>query len=120
MSCYRPVMHEYSIVQSLLELVQEQAQRHGAQRVRRVKIRVGELAGVVPELIETAFEFARVGTVCETAQIEVERVAAQWRCPTCDRAFAPGEPLACEACGVSAKLVAGEELDLMNMELEVG
>ena len=49
-------MHEYSIVQALMAQVDEQARAHGAAAVHRVSLRIGELSGIEPDLLRSAFE----------------------------------------------------------------
>ena len=58
-------MHEYSIVQSLVNRVEEEARARGATGVHRVGVRLGELSGVDPESLATAYHTFRVGTICE-------------------------------------------------------
>ena len=113
-------MHEYSLVLALLEQVDRHLREHEGAKILRIHVRVGELSGVVPELLRTAFEVAGRDTPCEAAELVLDEVPARWLCPTCDREFTGGEVLCCEACGAPARLVAGEELDLMRIELEVG
>ena len=113
-------MHEYSLVLALLEQVERHQQGHKGAKILRITVQVGELSGVVPELLRTAFEVARQSTPCEAAELVLDEVPARWVCPACAREFAGGEALSCEACGAPARLVAGEELNLMRIELEVG
>lgn len=112
-------MHEYSLVLALLDEVTAQAAAHPGASVRRVEVQLGEQAGVVPELLVTAFEVAREQTVAASAELVLARVPACWRCPRCAREIPAGERLACSSCGEPAKLVAGDELTLMRLELEV-
>jgi hypothetical protein len=60
-------MHEYSIVQALLERVDREVRSHRASRVHRVHVCIGEVAGVEIDLLKTAFETIRRGTACEAA-----------------------------------------------------
>src|SRR5213078_4300617 len=57
-------MHEYSIVQALFDQIGDMARGHGAIAVRRVRVRVGEIAGVDVELLRTAYDLFRVNTLC--------------------------------------------------------
>jgi hydrogenase nickel incorporation protein HypA/HybF len=110
-------MHEYSIVQALLERVDREVRQHGASRVHRVHVCIGELAGVEIELLRTAFETIRHRTVCEEAELAVRRAEARWECPRClTRAAA----LRCPRCGMQARLAAGDEIMLDRIEMEVG
>ena len=47
-------MHEYSIVQALFDQIQAAVRARGAISVRRVKVQIGEIAGVDVELLRTA------------------------------------------------------------------
>ena len=112
-------MHEYSLMLALLERVEEAAAAHHALAVHRVCVQVGDLSGVEPELLESAFAIVRSGTICEGAALEIERVAARWVCPACRRPLSAGERLQCPACGAAAELAAGDEILLGQIELEV-
>ena len=112
-------MHEYSIVQALLERVDQEVTARGASRVHGVRVRIGELAGVEIELLRTAYETIRRGTPCEEAPLEVTAVPARWECPRCHEAIAPGRPLQCAPCGVGARLAAGDEIMLDRIDMEV-
>ena len=76
-------MHEYSIVQALLERVDQEARAHGATRVHRVRVSIGDLAGIEIELLRTAFETFQQRTSCEGAELDVRRVDARWECARC-------------------------------------
>ena len=111
-------MHEYSIVQSLIERVDHEARSHGATRVHRVRISIGELAGVEVDLLRTAFETVRHRTSCHDAQLDVRQVKARWECRTCGAAIAPGAPLRCATCAQPARLASGDEIMLDQIEME--
>ena len=112
-------MHEYSIVQALLDRVEEEARSQGASRVHAVRVRIGELAGVEVALLRTAYETIRRGTACEDAPLEVTVTPAKWTCPRCRTLFAHGAALQCADCGAPAKLASGDEIMLDQLELEV-
>jgi hydrogenase nickel incorporation protein HypA/HybF len=112
-------MHEYSLVQELLGRVEEEARRHGATAVRRVVLRVGELAGVEAELLATAFELLRGQTICKDASLQLETAPVIWSCPGCGRRIESGEELRCTVCARPAELRDGGEAVLERLELEV-
>jgi hydrogenase nickel incorporation protein HypA/HybF len=112
-------MHEYSLMLALMERVEEEAASRRAIAVHRVRVRLGELSGVEPVLLESAFGIVRTGTICERASLEIERVAAQWACGLCHRLLAGGCRLQCPACGSPAELKSGDEILLGQLELEV-
>jgi hydrogenase nickel incorporation protein HypA/HybF len=112
-------MHEYSLVVALMERVEEEAVARGALAVHRVRVRLGELSGVEPDLLDSAFAIVKAGTICEGAALEIERVAARWECSGCRLPLDAGERLRCAACGAPATLAAGDEILLGQIELEV-
>ncbi len=112
-------MHEYSLVQSLLERVDALARAQRATSVSRLHVSIGELAGVEVDLFAKAFETFRERTVCEKAELAVRRVAAKWTCPACGAAFAPGDVLCCRACALPARMEEGDEIVLDRVEMEV-
>jgi hydrogenase nickel incorporation protein HypA/HybF len=113
-------MHEYSLVEALMRRVEQEARRRNALAVHRLAVRVGELAGVDPELFQTAYETFREGTICARAPLTVTRVEASWSCPRCRAPIAKGAILRCAACDVPARLDdGGDALTLDAIEMEV-
>jgi hydrogenase nickel incorporation protein HypA/HybF len=113
-------VHEYSLVQSLVGRVETLARERKATAVHRLVVSVGELAGVDPELFQTAYDTFREGTICAAAPMELRILPARWGCPGCGREIARGEVLTCPACGVPARLPAGaDEILLETVEMEV-
>jgi len=112
-------MHEYSIVAALVERVEREVEARPGAQVRRLHVRIGELAGVELALLKTAYETFRERTVCEGAELAIAPVSASWRCPRCDRALAAGAILRCPGCGRPAQLAAGDEIILDRIEMEV-
>ncbi|HET8540861.1 MAG TPA: hydrogenase maturation nickel metallochaperone HypA [Anaeromyxobacter sp.] len=113
-------MHEYSLVESLIRRVEQEARARGAIAVHRLAVRVGELSGVDAELFRTAYETFRDGTICARAPLALTRVEATWSCPTCAKAIPRGGILRCAACDAPARLDdGGDALTLDAIELEV-
>ena len=113
-------MHEYSLVESLVSRVEQEARKRGALAVHRLSVRVGELSGVDPELFRTAYETFRAGTICANAPLALTSVVATWSCPRCAKPIARGAVLRCRDCDVPARLDdGGDALTLDAIELEV-
>ena len=112
-------MHEYSIVGSLIERVNVEAQQRGATSVSRVWVSIGELAGVDADLLLTAYETFRDHTICAHADLSLTRVPARWVCTNCERVIEDGAPLRCFDCCTPASLRSGDEILLERIEMEV-
>ena len=113
-------MHEYSLVEALIRRVEQEAGHRKAVAVHGLSVRIGELAGVEPELFQTAYDTFRAGTLCEKATLTLTKIPAGWSCPACRRAIPRGEVLTCAACGQPARLDEGSNaLTLDAIDLEV-
>lgn len=112
-------MHEYSIVASLVEKVEEIARERRAVSVRGLLVKIGELSGVETELLATAYDTFRERTVCENAEMTILPVAARWECPRCRQSIARGSVLHCARCQMPARLAEGDEIVLERVHLEV-
>ncbi|MEU8922052.1 hydrogenase maturation nickel metallochaperone HypA [Kitasatospora sp. NPDC048545] len=112
-------MHEMSIAAAVVEQVDAAARDHGAPGVARVRLQVGELAGVVPQALDFCFELACAGTLVEGAVLHTEAVEARARCTPCDTEWAVGMPpdLGCPSCsGGGVELLSGRELQILDVE----
>jgi len=67
-------MHELSIAMSILEIAEEEAGKHQGEAVAAIHIRIGNMAGVVPQALLSAFELAREQTAFERCSLVVEEV----------------------------------------------
>lgn len=122
MSCYEHLgaaMHEYSIVRSILDRVESEARQRDASAVHRVRVRIGELAGVEIDLLRSAFEMWREESICAGAELDVVAVDAVWACPSCSAPIERGAVLRCPACARPARLTSGDEIVLDRIEMEV-
>ena len=114
-------MHEYSIVQSLVDSVEKACcgTDTPAGAVHRIEVKIGDLSGVDCELLATAFEVFRAGTICERATMTIDRTPARWTCPKCNAEIPRGNALRCAACNEPARLDSGDEIILQRIEVEV-
>lgn len=115
-------MHETSIMEELLEIVRRTAEENGLVRVSGLSVRVGEMRGVVPELLQEAFAVMRQGTVAEHATLTIEGVPLRARCGRCRRMVKVEEYVfLCPRCGRAlTDIVSGKELDLVQVVGEKG
>ena len=100
--------------------IEHQVATHDAVAVHRVRVTLGALSGVEPDLLLSAFEMMREGTVCRAATLDIQHVPAEWVCGSCGEPIAAGAPLRCTSCGRPARLARGGDMVLEQLELEVG
>lgn len=115
-------VHELAIARSLIDIVQEEAGRHGLVKVVVIRLQIGVLAGVVPESLTFCFEMVSQDTLAAGAAIEIETVPLIARCSRCNVEFQVDDNIfLCPECGdPSIKLVSGRDLSIVNIEGETG
>ena len=110
-------MHELSIARSLMGLVGRHAPR--GQKVRRVHVRVGPLRAIEPDAMQWAWRAATVSTVYEGAQLKLQLVCWQMRCPACGRQWEGDDPLGACLCGCQdCHPVGDDQLTLVSLEVD--
>jgi len=115
-------MHELSLAQNVLEIVQQYVPEGNHAVVKTVKMKVGDLSGVVVESLTFCFEAITSGTSLEGARLDVERVPLRCRCGSCgleseihDNIFRCGE---CGSTGI--EIISGRELQVLEIEVDDG
>ena len=113
-------MHEQSIVESLLTLALENAEKAKASRILRIYLVVGELSGVLEEAVDFYFGFLSRDTIAENAGILYTRTPVRVRCRNCSAVFAPENlDFHCPECNEQQiEIIGGRELYIDSMEVE--
>ncbi|MDD2448703.1 MAG: hydrogenase/urease nickel incorporation protein HypA [Sulfurimonas sp.] len=113
-------MHEYSIVQSLLDSCEENAIKNNAKKVTKVVIKIGVMSGVEPELLRTAFETFKEKTLCEEAEFVINMQQIIVKCNSClVESTIEGIEYYCPACqSPDLDILDGEDMYLMQLELD--
>lgn len=115
-------MHELSIAQSLLEIIEHEALPYKGARVTTVTLRIGKLSGVMPDALRFGFEALSRGGVAEGASLLIEEVPVMIHCHRCGGKSSTDDPfLLCPRCnGSEVELTAGRELEIKEMEIDDG
>jgi hydrogenase nickel incorporation protein HypA/HybF len=113
-------MHEYSIVQSLIESCEEHAKKYAASKITKVVVKIGVMSGVEPYLLEEAFNAFKEGTICDGCEFYMNIQKLKIECSSCQKIseLEKNEYL-CPACqSVDIKVIDGEDMFLMQLEME--
>lgn len=113
-------MHELAVAQALVEQVDAVISQHHASSAALIRVRIGPLAGVVPDLLASAFPLAAAGSRMEHAALEFAHAPIRVRCQACGaESEAAMNRLLCGACGDwHTQIISGDELLLESVELE--
>lgn len=113
-------MHEMSLMGGVFEVIEQTISQHNVKKVLQVKLKVGELTNAEPDALQMAFEAYSKDTICESAELIVERVSVCARCRNCGNEFAVKNMFfLCPNCENSnIEIICGEELLLESLEVE--
>lgn len=113
-------MHELAVTQNILRISLEEAEKHAAKRVKEIRLQVGELSDLVPECIQTYFEFVSSGSKAEGALIKIQRIPIIVQCQLCGEEEEIGrKQFRCPACGSDRiKIIRGREFLIESLEVE--
>ncbi len=114
-----PPMHELEMAKSMVRLMEQAAAGAHARRVSRACLRVGELAGLDPGILASAFVNASHGTVAEGCVLEVRRTPALLRCRTCGTSHGGPLLVPCPVCGdPGAEILDGREAWIESLDVD--
>ena len=71
-------MHELSIAQSILEIIQQHISESDWERVEAVRLKIGAFAGVVPDSLEFSFQAITAETSLNHARLEIESTSLSY------------------------------------------
>jgi hydrogenase nickel incorporation protein HypA/HybF len=114
-------MHELSIAMSIVEMAEEESERHGGVKITAVHLKLGPMSGVVKVALENAFSLAREGTILEKAELLIEPVPIVAHCPTCDadQTLPTMQSFKCPVCETPlSEIIHGRELEVVALEIE--
>lgn len=113
-------MHEYSVVQALLNQCEEIAQENRAAGISKVVCKIGVMSGVEVHLLKVAFDTFKEGTICENALFVINEQKLKLECNDCGAVFEADEiRYYCRECeSLRVKVLDGEEMYLMSLEME--
>jgi hydrogenase nickel incorporation protein HypA/HybF len=115
-------MHELSLAADIFETVREYVPLCRARSARAIRVRVGDVAGVVADSLDFCFGALVAGTPYQACYLDIERVPARGECADCAQGFTLEWPgLICPACGsLAITRLGGTDLQVVDIELDDG
>ncbi len=112
-------MHELGIAQNILQIVRQSVPEKSAAVVRGIRIRVGQLSGVVADSLEFCFSALISQTDMQRASLKIESVPISAECKDCQQRFQMDDlGFSCPTCnGTNLSLISGRELEVVEVEL---
>ena len=96
------------------------AEKSGAKRILEIRLKIGELSGVVPDCIRYYFEIVSKGTIAEGASLAVTTIPVSIKCRSCDfEGVIDRKKIRCPKCGgIEFTLTGGREYYVDSLEVE--
>lgn len=114
-------MHETGIAAEIYAVSRRAADGHGGGRLESVRVVVGELSAIEPDLLAFAWEAITSGGPDAGARLDVEWRSARQICGACGEVAerAPGSWLKlCPRCEGVLRIEGGDELDVRDVTFE--
>lgn len=113
-------MHEVSIMESTLKIVEDVAVVNNLKKVISITLMIGELSCVMEEALLFAFNSMSKDTVAENAAIKIESVKATASCEECNIVFDINHyNKLCPNCSCfCSSILTGNELYVKSIEGE--
>ena len=114
-------MHEMAIVQSIMDIIEQQAEMYSAKKVVRVSLEFGALTAVLPAAVSFAFEILSKDGIAEGAQLDIKIVPIRVKGRECgnEQIMENYEPF-CPVCSSpTLNIVEGrDEMRIVSLEIE--
>jgi hydrogenase nickel incorporation protein HypA/HybF len=111
-------MHEFSIVNNIVDIAIASAEQNGLESVSCVELEVGKAAGIEPSAMEFAWESARKNTILADAALVMHFIPLRLECGTCGNRYETDEMYnPCPFCGeINTHIISGKELKVIAIE----
>ena len=110
-------MHELSIAQNIVEIVEEEVLKAKGQSAEKLLLEVGTMSGIVREALEFALDEAIRNSTLENATIEIIGIKATAKCENCNHEFETEEIYSvCPNCShLYSTIIHGNELKIKSI-----
>lgn len=113
-------MHEMSLAESVLQIIEEAASAQQFKRVRTVWLEIGQLSCVEKEAMRFCFDAVMRDSIAAQARLEINEIAGEGWCGTCACTVAIASLYeACPKCGKHGlKISSGDTMRVKELEVE--
>jgi len=113
-------MHEMSLAEGVLQLVEDAARAQDFSRVTAVWLEIGELSGVEVEAMRFCFDAVMRDSIAEGARLEIIATPGSGWCMQCSKTVPMREVFGeCPDCGSHQMQVSGgTEMRVKELEVE--
>lgn len=113
-------MHELSIVLNIVEIVEEEAFKAGAESVSAIELDIGKLSTIEPSAFEFAWKHGIRNSVLETSELTINYIPGRGKCSECNSLFEMNALYdSCPDCGCYfSEIIEGKEMSIKTIRIE--
>jgi hydrogenase nickel incorporation protein HypA/HybF len=113
-------MHEMSVCESVLQILEQQAPVQNYQKVKVVWLEVGALAGVDINSLRFSFDAVMKNSIADQAKLEIIEINAQAWCFVCAQTVKVEQRYdVCPHCGTAQlQINTGDQLRIRELAVE--
>lgn len=112
-------MHELSIAQEILFITRQNVPREELRNIRSINVKIGDMAGIVPDSLEFSYLAITSGTEMENSKLVIQRVPFVLNCNSCKKTSTNEIGIRiCSHCGsADTEVLSGLEMQVVDIEL---
>jgi hydrogenase nickel incorporation protein HypA/HybF len=112
-------MHEMSLAEGVLQLIEDAAGQQAFTKVRTVWLEIGQLSGVEPEAMRFCFDSVTRGSIAQGARLEIITLPGTGWCMACARTVPMTEVFGeCPLCGgYQLQVTGGTEMRVKELDV---
>ena len=113
-------MHEMSLCQGVLQVIEDHARRGGFHKVKTVRLEIGELSGVEIDAMRFSFDAVMRDTIADAARLEIIALEGAAWCLPCEKSVRVRRRFDdCPDCGgYQLQITGGDEMRIKELEVE--
>jgi hydrogenase nickel incorporation protein HypA/HybF len=113
-------MHETAIAHDIISIVEETLASFPTSSLQIVRVSIGEMVAVVPDLLQHAYDSLIAGTHLDGSKLEITIIPISAICLSCQKVFGLSEfEFCCPACqSVHIKVKTGNEFYVKELVVE--
>lgn len=113
-------MHEASIAQNLLEIIENTAEQNNATKVNKAFVTIGKLQAIEKDSLLFAFDALKEGTISNDAELIIDIIPITGFCHDCKSTSEYDAYIfSCNQCNSNnVELKTGEELKITEIEVD--
>ncbi len=113
-------MHEMSLCEGVLQVLQTEAKTQGFSKVKAVWLEIGDLSSVEPEAMLFSFDVVTKDSLADGAKLNIINVPGGAWCMQCSKNVTVKQRFdECPDCGsYQLQVISGDEMKIKELEVE--